>query len=224
MSTSDNVEFDTDLVISAMRNGLDLNDCSPEDIEALKLDKDDDQHESLQEKVDKRIEEIHDEQEIVDATHDLACLGAKRKIGELDFQCTLGNIVLLNVIESPLVSGKLKGTVSFEDIAKSLYVLFRGKEALAPIMNIKERLQDLHLLNPMCKDNPEMCDRVMAKFEEAQNCRKVFAEEAIEFYNHNFTGEALQEVFDKMFSMINDVVKSSKELSSSAADSKKKAE
>ena len=69
------------------------NDCDSEDIENLK-------QKDVNEFANEKINELYEEQYNEDSTYDLAALGSSRKIGKLDFVCTLGNIVLLNVKNS----------------------------------------------------------------------------------------------------------------------------
>jgi len=218
----EHVEFDKEQLMAALRSGLDINDCTQEEIDNLTLQKKEEFVDEANRLSKTRKEELYDEQNRIDAAYDLSALGAVRKIGDLDISCVLGNIVLLSIIDSPLTSGKLGDNIGFEDIVKALYVLYFGRDALEPIMNINESVQDLNIFKPLCKDNPEMCDRVMKKYDELRNARKNFTNEAIDFYEAHFTGDQLQEVFDKLFAIINDMIKSVEELETSDKNSNTK--
>lgn len=207
-----------DQIVKALKAGINPNDCTDEYKKVFLGD----QKESIQEKVDSLMSDAYEAQTESDMAYELRALGGSSKIGPLEFQNVMGNLVLLNMVDSPFMSGELGEEVSFEEICKALYVLFHGKEAIEPIMSIAERISDLYSLKDICKDNPLMCDKVIAKVEEISEARKTFVKDSIDFYEEHFTGEALQSVCDDLVRVLMEAAKAFEEVESSSEQVSKK--
>jgi len=203
------VEFDRDKLASALMSGLDLNDCEKTDLDAIILNP------------EQELEEELDEEE---ATLNVTAIGGEYKIGPLNVSVVLGNLVLLNIIDSPFITGDLKegDELTFEEVAKTLYVLCLGKDALDPVMEVQQRISDLFLLKTVAKGNPDMVEAIIKKAEAISNGRIIFAKKAIDYYNEHFLGEDFQEIVNSMMVMILDINKSLENLPQNVGKSKKK--
>jgi len=186
----EHVEFDRDALEAAMRKGLNLNDCDPEDIDVLIL--------NAEKKVEKELA-------FEDCTLDLAAMGINYKIGALEFNMVLGNFALLHIIDSPWV-GVLEEdeTIPFEQCCETLYVLYKGKEACEPIMHIQQRLKDLSIVERVVGDNPEFLKIYLDRVELVSKARSQFTFDAMEFYHQNYKKQDFQEIIERMTGMMDD--------------------
>lgn len=195
------VTLDTDKI-----QGVNLAELDVDQLKELMLSQTD-EVEDIQGKVDTLLDSAHASQAESDMAYDLRALGGSSKIGPLEFDNVLGNLVLLNMVDSPFMSGDLGEEVSFEDVTKALYILFHGQDAVGPIMAIADRISDLYTLKDMCTDNPVMCDKVIAKVEEISKARIRFAKSSMEFYDEHFTREGLQAVCDDLMRVLIEATK-----------------
>jgi len=159
-----------------------------------------------------------------DTTLTLAAIGAGYQVGPIDINIALGNLVLLQEIDSPFINGKV-GSEGDElktgDCMKALYVLGKGKEAIRPIMAIKQRIQNMMQLKPMVESNSDLFQQLMDRIEKISESEKDFEEAARKYYADNFVGHDFQEVMDSVFASLSDIMKISGDLPQQ--DGKKKA-
>lgn len=189
---SQEIEFDREKLEAALRGGLDLNDLEKGDIDGLLLNVD---------------EEIDEELDDVDATLDMAALGGAYKIGDLDITMVLGNLPLLNAIDSPFMRELNEDDeLDFDDCCEAIYVLYHGKEAIEPIMHIQQRIKDLCRLKSVVKNNPELMDKLMDRTEVISQARTKFTEDARDFYLEHFEPNDLQMVVEEMCHILEDAV------------------
>jgi hypothetical protein len=144
--------------------------------------------------------------------YDLAAVGGKYRIGNLEIGVTLGNLMLLAEIDSPLLNAKQNDEVEYNDCVEALYVLFKGKEVISDIMNIKKKISDMLRLKDLVKDNPIAMDSLLDRVEMISKTRDVFTENAKEFYTENFAGFQFQEVMSEFFVILADIGKAFQDL------------
>lgn len=159
-------------------------------------------------------QEVKDE----DATLTLGAIGAPYQVGPIDVTVALGNLVLLNEIDSPFLNGDIGEEGSELDATeciKSLYVLAEGREAIRPVMAIKQRIQSLMLLKPMVDKNPDLFDKLMDRTDDIALAHADFELDAMEWYNQNFVGWDFQDVIDDMMMAFNDIMKSAENMPTS---------
>ena len=160
-------------------------------------------------------DEVSDEVEQEDATLNIAAIGGNYTVGPIDIRLALGNVMLLSEINSPFITGELGDEgdeLNAIDCCKALYVLAKGKEAVKPIMAIKQQVQSMLLLKPMVEKNPELFDKLMDRVEKISEAEKVFEETALQFYRDNFVGPEFQDVLNQVFLAIADMVKTANDL------------
>jgi len=161
-----------------------------------------------------------------DSTLTLGAIGSSYMVGPIDFTMAIGNLVLLNEIDSPFVSGEI-GEEGEElnpvECIKSLYVLAKGKEAVKPVMAVKQRMQDMLLLKPMVEKNPDMLETLLDRVERISEAHIDFETKAMRWYEDNFAGHEFQEVINSVFGILNDVMKVAGDLPSSDEKKKQKA-
>jgi len=158
-----------------------------------------------------------------DSTLTLGAIGAPYMVGPIDITIAIGNLVLLNEIDSPFVTGNIGeegDDLDTTECIKSLYVLALGKEALKPVMAIKQRIQALMMLKPMVEKNPDLFDSLMDRTERIAEAHADFDIAALEWYNENFVGWEFQEVINDVFGALNDVMKSAGDLPESGEKKK----
>jgi hypothetical protein len=177
----------------------------------------------IQKMMDNAHEEALTEVKEEDSTLTLGAIGSPYMVGPIDVTIAIGNLVLLNEIDSPFITGELGeegDEIDATECIKSLYVLALGQKAIKPIMAIKKRVQGMMALKPMVEKNPDMFDKLLDRCERITEAHADFELKAMAWYNENFAGWDFQNVLDDMFSALNDVMKTSEDLPSS--DSKKK--
>ena len=186
------IEFDRNKLEAALRDGLKLNDCSPNDLNQLLLNADD---------------EIEEELEQSDATLELAALGASYTLGDLELNAVLGNLALLHVIESPLVVELEEGdTISFDQCCEALYVMYHGKKVIGDIMHIQQKIKDMLLVKDVIAKNPELMDKLLDRIEVISKARAEFTHKAREFYLEHFNQAELQDILDKLCGILSDAI------------------
>jgi len=198
------VELDTDMI-----QGKNIADMSLEDIQASMSKVEEDAIAGVQEQ---------------DASLTLGGIGSPYMVGPIDCTIAIGNLVLLHEIDSPFVNGGIgEEGVELDTIEciKSLYVLGLGKEALKPVMAMKQRIQAMMLIKPMVEKNPDLFQQVLDRIERISCAEVEFSELALEWYNENFVGHDFQEVIDNVLLSLNDLMKITEDMPSSS-DSKKK--
>jgi len=158
-----------------------------------------------------------------DSTLTLGAIGSPYMVGPIDCMVAIGNLVLLNEIDSPFITGDI-GEIGSEldatECIKSLYVLANGKKAVKPVMAIKQRVQSLLLLKPVVEKDPSLFESLMDRAESISQAHVDFELKAVDWYNEHFTGADFQSVLNDVFAILGDVTKVSKDLPSS--DEKKK--
>jgi hypothetical protein len=165
------------------------------------------------------IEEVREE----DATLTLGAIGSPYKVGPIDVTIAIGNIVLLNEIDSPFLSESEEGEeLDPTECIKSLYVLGLGKDALKPVMAIKQRIQALMMLKPMVEKNPDLFESLMDRTEKIAEAHADFELAAMDWYNENFVGWDFQEVMTQVIASFNDFMKAAGDLPQSGEPEKKK--
>ena len=177
----------------------------------------------VQAAMDKAREDAIQEVAEEDASLTLGGIGSPYTIGPIDCTIAIGNLVLLNEINSPFVTGDIPDegeALDTMDCIKSLYVLGMGKEALKPIMAMKQRIQAMMLIKPMVEKNPELFQQVLDRIETISRAEVDFSEQAVDWYNENFVGHDFQEVIDSVMLSLNDLMKISDDMP--VSDSKKK--
>lgn len=161
----------------------------------------------------------------IDATLNLAAIGGKYKIGPIDMHIAMGNWVLLNAIDSPFVTGAIKegDAIPEADCKKFFYVLGEGKEALKPIMAIKQRISVLKYLEPMAKNNPILCREIVDRAEEIGSAESIFEQNANDYFNEHFLDTNYVKVFQDIFVMLRDfdLIKQDLDYSDEPEDKKK---
>ena len=198
-----NVELDTDMI-----QGKNLSGMSPEEVEGLFA--------KTEEKVMQEIQEQ-------DATLTLGGIGSPYNVGPIDCTIAIGNLVLLNEINSPFITGDLPEDgepLDTMDCIKSLYVLGLGKEALKPIMAMKQRIQAMMMIKPMVVDDPDLFDKVLDRIEKISSAEVEFTNKAVAWYEDNFVGHDFQEVIDGVMLALSDLMKIADDMP--VSDSKKK--
>jgi len=172
----------------------------------------------------KRAEEdAMQEVEEEDASLTLGGIGSPYQIGPIDCTIAIGNLVLLNEIDSPFITGDLPEEGEPLDTMaciKSLYVLGLGKEALKPIMAMKQRIQAMMIIKPMVEKNPELFQQVLDRVEKISRAEVEFSENAVDWYNKSFVGHDFQEVIDGVMLALGDLMKIADDMP--VSDSKKK--
>jgi len=145
---------------------------------------------------------------------DMAATGVSYKIGPLDIVVSMGNLALLNEIESPFVAEELAEgqEITFNSAAEALYVIAKGFEAAEPIMNIKQKQSEILMIAKLFKDNPAAIDKALAKHEEISNARVKFTENAIEFYNTHFSTSDFENVMIEFQTVLYDALLSLQDL------------
>lgn len=199
------IKLDSNKIKTVNLNSLDIND-----IQKLMAD--------TQDRVIQEVEES-------DATLTLASIGAPYKLGPIDINVAIGNVVLLSEINSPFITGDIgeEGEkLETIDCIKAIYVLAKGKEAIEPIMAINQRIQKLHMLKSMVEKNPELFEQLMDRVEKISEAEKEFEKDAMKFYEENFTGYDFQEVVNSLFLSLADMAKMSNDLPSFSGDVVKK--
>jgi len=170
-------------------------------------------------------EEAEAELDEIESTINLAAVGGTYKIGPIDAFIALGHIVLLNEINSPFVTGEV-GDEGEEldpvDCMKALYVLGMGREAVEPVMAMKQRIKSMLMLKPMVEKNPELFDKLMDRVEKIAEAEKEFEQAAVNYYTENFVGCDLQDAVDSLFGALADVIKVADDMPSDEVSSKKK--
>jgi len=157
-----------------------------------------------------------------DATLTLGAIGAPYKVGPIDVTIAIGNIILLNEIGSPFLQESEEGAeLEPTECIKSLYVLALGKEALKPVMAIKERVQALMMLKPMIEKNPALFDSLMDRTERIAEAHADFELAAMDWYSENFVGWDFQEVMTQIIAVFNDFMKTAGDLPQSGEKKKK---
>lgn len=179
-----------------------LSDLDPEEIQSL-----------MDATASEALDEIKDE----DSTLNLAAIGSPYMVGPVDMTLAVGNLVLLNAIDSPLTRGNL-GEIGEEidsvEWIKSLYVLALGRDAVKPVMAIKERIQRLMMIKPMVDKNPALFEMVLDRIEAISMAEADFECAALEWYHDNFAGYDFQEVVNGLVSSFLDLIKISEDLPS----------
>jgi len=184
------VEFDRKALEDAMANGLKLNEANAKEFEHL---------------IKNHATEASEEFDKKDATLNLAAIGAKYKIGPLELNNVLGNLILLAEIDSPFANGLDQGQeLAFSDCAQALYVLAKGREVLNPIMEINQRIDDLMRLEDMVKTSPGLFSELLDRAEAISESRITFAQDAAAFYNENFTLDKFPEVLNRIVNIVID--------------------
>jgi hypothetical protein len=180
--------------------GVNLANLGPDDVKKVLMDAQED-----------ALEESKKE----DVTLNLAALGGAYKVGPLDITVALGNLVLLNEINSPFISGEIgeEGeALDTMECFKAIYVLAKGREAIRPIMAIKQRIQNMMMLEKMVKGNPDLFRQLMDRVEKISEAEKEFEESASDFYRDNFVDYDFQEVVNSVFLALSDISKTSQDL------------
>ena len=188
--------------------GLNLADLSPDEIQSL---------------ISGAGEQAREEVEENDATLTLGALGGTYEVGPVDMTIAMGNIVLLHEINSPFITGDVgeEGEpLDSVECVRALYVLAKGREALKPIMSMKQRIQAVMMLKPMVEGNPSLMDKLLDRVERMAEAEARFTESAMTWYEETFIGYDFQEIVDSMFLALNDVMKIANDMPSD--DSKKK--
>jgi hypothetical protein len=176
-------------------NGKKLNDLTLEDVQRL---------------VDGEAVEAVNEIKEQDSTLTLGAIGSPYMVGPIDCQIAIGNLVLLHEIDSPFISGDIGedgDELNTTDCINSLYVLAKGKQAIRPVMAIKQRIQDMLILKPMVENNPALFESLMDRVERISDARSDFANDAKKWYEENFVGCDFQEVINSVFAILTDVSK-----------------
>ena len=156
------------------------------------------------------VEELKQE----DSTLTMGAIGCPYMVGPIDITVALGNIVLLNEIDSPFVKdmGEEGTELDAVECIKSLYVLALGKEAIRPIMAIKQRIQGLMMLKPMVENNPALFESIMDRTEKISSAHADFEITAMEWYNENFVGWDFQDVMDDVQIALCDILKTTDDM------------
>jgi hypothetical protein len=168
-------------------------------------------------------ESVIEEVKAGDSTLTLGAIGGSYSVGPIDFTMALGNLVLLNEIDSPFATGEVgeEGSeVNAIEYIKSLYVLAEGKAAVKPVMAIKQRVQDMLMLKPMVEKNPDLFEKLMDRVETISEAHTRFETDAIEWYEANFAGFEFQDVINSVFVILNDVMKVAGDMPSSSEKKK----
>lgn len=160
--------------------------------------------------MDEAAEQARQEVREQDATLTMGAIGASYRIGPIDCNIAIGHLVLLHEIDSPFVNGSIgeEGEeLDTKECIKALYVLALGKDAIKPIMAIKQRIQSMQIAKNMVADNPELFERVLDRIERISEAHAGFELSAMEWYEANFAGYDFQEVINDMFAAMMDVMK-----------------
>lgn len=157
------------------------------------------------------------EKEIVeqDSTLTMGAIGAPYQIGAIDCTVAIGNLVLLHEIDSPFITGDIGeegDELNATECIKSLYVLALGKEAVRPIMAIKQRIQALMNLKTMCEGTPELFQQLLDRAEKIADAHAQFELDALAWYEQYFSGYDFQEVVTGVFGALADIMKSAGDL------------
>ena len=153
-------------------------------------------------------------------TYNIVGIGGSYNLGPFNLTVSMGNLLLLSEIDSPLVSEtSTEGTVvTYEDAIQAIYVIAKGIEAVEPIMGIKQRLADLIPLKEMVKDNPKAMEQVLDRAEAISSARTTFIQDATIFYEENFVGFQYNEIFATLQTILKDVATAFEDLPSPDKD------
>lgn len=142
-------------------------------------------------------------------TDQLAAMGGEYILGTLTLNVTPGRIMLLEKIDSPFLGsgdGDENDTIEFglSAIAKALYVLAIGAEAVQPIMNVEAKLGRLKTLEKMAEKRPEYFKMYMDKIIEITAEETELEINAIKFYEEYMNGVEMADAGEFIMSMIKD--------------------
>jgi len=163
----------------------------------------------LQKIMDQAANDAREAVQEEDSTLTLGAIGSAYMVGPIDITLAIGNMVLLNEIDSPFITGEIGEEGSELDTTeciKSLYVLAMGEEAVKPVMAIKQRVQSMLRLKPMVEKNPDLFSQLMDRVEAISNAHTEFELAAIRWYEANFVGWDFQEVVNEMFGALDDAL------------------
>lgn len=89
------------------------------------------------------------------AAETVAALGAGDEAGALHLPpVTMGTVMLLEMIESPLLKADAEG-MTLRDIAAAVYVLAAGEEAVRPVAGVVRRRVAVERLKALAEKSPE---------------------------------------------------------------------
>lgn len=102
------------------------------------------------------------------AAETAAALGAGDEAGALHLPpVTMGTVMLLEMIESPLLKSEAEG-MTLRDIAAAVYVLAAGEDAVRPVAGIVRRRAALERVKTLAEKSPEHFAVYLRAVEETE--------------------------------------------------------
>lgn len=137
----------------------------------------------------------------------LASLGIPTEIGDLHICFSPESIVRLGVINSPLVSDGEGGdqVLTDQDLANAVYAMAGGNDAVAPLLGMRQRRQQLDSRLAQAKElGPAFYSAWLEKDMALAGIWTEFETAAMAFYATHCPGMAAQDVADALVSGLND--------------------
>jgi hypothetical protein len=134
----------------------------------------------------------------------LGALGAADLIGDLSAQNSLGRVMLLYQIDSPLLSDD-EHDLEIIDIARGIFIMAYGAEAMKPIYSVERRLKSLNAREP--KSNPELYKMWLDKVDAVSELEAEFDMAALEFFEANFNPDDFAEIRALLATLIDEQLK-----------------
>lgn len=158
--------------------------------------------------LDQQLAEAQGEAD-TESTSEIAAVGGDYVIGSMTLNITPGRVMLLERINSPFIGegeGEESEQIAFtlEDIAKALYVIAVGPDALTPIMKVEAQLKRLKTAESLAAKRPEFYDKYMDKIIDVAATEGEFSLNAIKFYEEHMNDQPLEESGEMIMQMIMD--------------------
>ena len=135
----------------------------------------------------------------------LSALGAADLIGSLTAQNSLGRVLLLSQIDSPLLSDNDDDSIDILDIARGLFIMAHGAEAMQPLYSVERRLKAIKDREP--KQNAELYKMWLDKVDSVAEDESAFDVAALGFLEENFKAEDFSKIQDMLISLVNENLK-----------------
>jgi hypothetical protein len=144
---------------------------------------------------DAKLLEILEEDRDTGGTEETALLGGGYRLGNIDIPpLSAGALVLLDLIDSPFLEGKI-GTLKSIDVATAIYVLAVGPEAVRPISGLTRRQRGLAKAEKLAATDPEFFAEYLSALDRIAAAWGDFEMAALEFWGQVET-VSMQEAAD----------------------------
>jgi hypothetical protein len=135
----------------------------------------------------------------------LGAVGAANLIGSLTAQNSLGRVLLLHQIDSPMLMGDDDEKLEMIDIARALFIMAHGAEAMQPIYSVERRLKELNRREP--KSNESLYAIWLDKIDDVTAAESDFDVAALTFLEENFNHGDISQVEEMLMTLITEQLK-----------------